>query len=70
MNSAWIVHRGSETEAVLTVNLDLVGIRQWRPVISNALAFRVTDSEFAWDFSCEPHEKYLKPFVRETYDTS
>lgn len=31
--AAWIVLRGGETEAILSVNLDLDGPRRWRPAI-------------------------------------
>jgi hypothetical protein len=29
----WIVRRAGESEAMITVNLDLDGPRRWRPVI-------------------------------------
>ena len=31
--TGWIVRCGGETEAIITVNLDLEGPRRWRPVI-------------------------------------
>ena len=31
--TGWIVRCGGETEAIITVNLDLEGLRRWRPVI-------------------------------------
>jgi hypothetical protein len=31
--TGWIVKCGGETEAIITVNLDLEGPRRWRPVI-------------------------------------
>ena len=36
----WVVLEGGETEAMLTVNLDLDGPRRWRPVIGNRFGFR------------------------------
>jgi hypothetical protein len=35
----WIVRRGGETEAVLSVNLDLEGPRRWRPIIRQRFGF-------------------------------
>jgi len=36
----WLVLRGGETEAVLSVNLDLDGPRRWRPVIRQRFGIR------------------------------
>jgi predicted amidohydrolase len=35
----WIVRRGGETEAVLSVNLDLKGPRRWRPTMRQRFGF-------------------------------